>query len=70
MSVCGGVVRYSNRKAIKCGRHEAVAANKIDQLGDASLAKEGESLSISGLRKDAAIDQSRRNIIAGCLLFS
>jgi hypothetical protein len=45
-------------------------ANKIDQLGDASLAKEGESLSISGLRTDAAIDQSRRNIIAGCLLFS
>src|SRR5271154_6497220 len=68
-SVRGGGVRYSDRKAVERGRHKAVVAHKIDQLRQAALAEEGKSVSISRLWKHAAIDESRRDIVAGSLLF-
>lgn len=67
--VCGVVVRCSDRRAVERGRYKAEVPHKIDLLLQASSAEEGKGVPISRVWKHAATDESRRDIIAGSLLF-
>jgi hypothetical protein len=65
----GVIVRYWDSKAVERGRYKAVVAHEIDQLRQASLAEKGKCVSTSRLWKHTAIHESRRDIVAGSLLF-